>query len=117
MANWEFSVLDKMTDPLKKMGSSLGDLESTISATSKELEKLERAARLESLKSASPIKQQIGYMKMYRDDLEKMRSHHEGAAEKGGFFKRMFGTINHYRTETTIHARFANFKILTVVQV
>lgn len=99
MANWEFNVLDKMTDPLKKMGSSLGDLESTISATSKELEKLERAAQLESLKSASPIKQQIGYMKMYRDDLEKMRSHHEGAAEKGGFFKRMFGEEGFFAAE------------------
>lgn len=99
MANWEFNVLDKMTDPLKKMGSSLGDLESTISATSKELEKLERAAQLESLKSASPIKQQIGYMKIYRDDLEKMRSHHEGAAEKGGFFKRMFGEEGFFAAE------------------
>jgi hypothetical protein len=99
MANWEFNVLDKMTDPLKKMGSSLGDLESTISATSKELEKLERAAQLDSLKSASPIKQQIGYMKMYRDDLEKMRSHQESTAEKGGFFKRLFGEEGFFAAE------------------
>lgn len=99
MANWEFNVLDKMTDPLKKMGSSLGDLESIISATSKELEKLERAAQLDSLKSASPIKQQIGYMKMYRDDLEKMRSHQESTAEKVGFFKRLFSKEGYFATE------------------
>lgn len=99
MANWEFNVLDKMTDPLKKMGSSLGDLESTISATSKELEKLERAAQLESLKGASPLKQQIGYMKMYRDDLEKMRSHQENTTKEGGFFKRLFGEEGFFAAE------------------
>lgn len=88
---WAFEVIDKLTGPMSSMDSKLGAFERSLKATEKELAKFERQARLEELgKEKDPLKQKIGYLQLFRDDLQHQKS---AAQEAGGALSEVLGPL------------------------
>jgi hypothetical protein len=83
---WTFNVLDRMSDPLRAMGASADKLSKEFKKSEQDLIRFERAATLQTLaKEADPLKKQIGYLRLYQEDLllaaaaeQKAKVHHEG---------------------------------------
>ncbi len=67
MAQWEFDVIDKMSSPLKAMDTNLGSFEKQLKLASNELDKLERAARVDEIsKMEDPMKRQIATLQAFQ---------------------------------------------------
>ena len=95
---WSFKINDDMSNPMRGMGAELTKLNSGIEAATRDIDKMERAMKLEALKTASPMAQQIGYMKLYREDLQRAKAASDDAADKG-FFKKLFGSEGFFASE------------------
>ena len=95
---WNFKINDDMSNPMRGMGAELTQLNSNIAASTKEIDKMERAMGLEALKAANPMAQQLGYMKLYREDLQRAKAASDDAGEHG-FFKKLFGAEGFFASE------------------
>jgi hypothetical protein len=98
MPQWDFKVNNDMSNPMRAMGSDLNNLDAGIKTATTNIDKMERAMKLEALSKASPIQQQLGYMKMYREDLQRAKAASDDAAEHG-FFKKLFGAEGFFAAE------------------
>ena len=91
MAQWEFDVIDKMSSPLKAMDTNLGSFEKQLKLASNELDKLERAARVDEIsKMEDPMKRQIATLRMFKDDLLHVAEAQKKAKEEGIGLRSLF---------------------------
>jgi hypothetical protein len=92
VSQWEFDVIDKMTNPLQAMGVNLDNFEHKLKDATKELDRLERTAKVDEIsKMTDPMKRQIATLQLYKSDLEKVAEAQKKAEESGHGLKDLFG--------------------------
>ena len=91
MSQWEFDVIDKMSSPLKAMDTNLGNFEKQLKLASNELDKLERAAKVDEIsKMDDPMKRQIATLRLFKEDLLHVAEAQKKAKEEGLGLKSLF---------------------------
>jgi hypothetical protein len=97
---WDFTVLDKLSNPLRAMGASTKDLEKHLKSGEDALAKLERQLKLTEIAAEKdPLKKQISTMKLFKEDLLRAHEAQQKTSESGLTLSKVFGAQGFFALE------------------